>query len=262
MSEPPAVQALPKLPDSSELPVPDLPELRKPPVVSDLPKLPDSSELPVPDLPELRKPPVVGDLPKLPEPSELPVPDLPKLPGLVQVLPGLVTPPGGVVLPGAPGVPGLPDGPALPGRILPAPVTAVPQPGGVPVPSAEAQSPAGRSEAAEPVRAGADVPARVDRQRDARPGCYVPGHHTRRAGHAVPSAGSQPPMAAAQAPGGRPGGLLGNRVSADSGTPRHGDAHAVTPGHRAPMRLLTVVTARGEAAGTQDSVRDIPLFPG
>ncbi|MFE1249242.1 hypothetical protein [Streptomyces sp. NPDC058735] len=189
---------------------------------------------------------------------------LPKLPGLAESLPGLVAPPpgGDVTLPGVPGAPAVPGIPALPGRILPAPGAAVPQLGGAAVPAAEAQGPVGRSEATEVARAGASVRARADEHRDVLQGRSVPTHPTRRAGHTAAPAAHVEPSPSGRAPGSRSDGTFGNRVAADGGGPRPGDAHAVTPGHRAPMQLLAVLAVRGEAAGTRDSHRDIPLFPG
>ncbi|MFF4017633.1 hypothetical protein [Streptomyces sp. NPDC001843] len=64
------------------------------------------------------------------------------------------------------------------------------------------------------------------------------------------------------APGGDPGGVLANRAAVDSGTPRHADAHAVTPDHLAPPRLTPGVTSRVDASGTRDRYRDVPVFPG
>ncbi|MGC4975919.1 hypothetical protein ACLQ2D_23800 [Streptomyces sp. DT199] len=63
-------------------------------------------------------------------------------------------------------------------------------------------------------------------------------------------------------PGGRPDGALGNRSLADSGSSRHGDVHAVTPGLRAPLTLVPGLLARTDAADARGSRRDIPLFPG
>ncbi|QIY97807.1 hypothetical protein HEP87_32310 [Streptomyces sp. S1D4-11] len=65
-----------------------------------------------------------------------------------------------------------------------------------------------------------------------------------------------------QAPPGDPTGALGGQSAVDNGTPRHGDPHAVTPGHRAPLRLVLGVPAAVTAAGTRDRHRDIPVFPG
>ncbi|MEU0586473.1 hypothetical protein [Streptomyces sp. NPDC006132] len=63
-------------------------------------------------------------------------------------------------------------------------------------------------------------------------------------------------------PGGRPDGAVGNRAVADNSTPRHGDAHAVTLDHRAPLRLVPGATARSYAAATRDRHRDVSVFPG
>ncbi|MFF2509542.1 hypothetical protein [Streptomyces sp. NPDC058086] len=65
-----------------------------------------------------------------------------------------------------------------------------------------------------------------------------------------------------QAPPGDPTGALGGQSAVDNGTPRHGDPHAVTPSHRAPLRLVPGVPAAVTAAGTRDRHRDIPVFPG
>ncbi|MFH9986290.1 hypothetical protein [Streptomyces luteogriseus] len=73
--------------------------------------------------------------------------------------------------------------------------------------------------------------------------------------HAGPTASDLPP-------GGRPGGALGNRSLADSGSSRHGDAHAVTPGLRAPLALEAGLVTRTDRAATRGGHRGIPLFPG
>ncbi|PIB09208.1 hypothetical protein B1C81_12920 [Streptomyces sp. HG99] len=73
-----------------------------------------------------------------------------------------------------------------------------------------------------------------------------------RAGHAP----------AHQAPPGDPTGALGNRSAVDNGGPRYGDPHAVTPNHRAPLRLVPGASAGVTAAETRDRYRDIPVFPG
>jgi hypothetical protein len=65
-----------------------------------------------------------------------------------------------------------------------------------------------------------------------------------------------------QAPPGDPTGALGGQSAVDNGTPRHGDPQAVTPSHRAPLRLVPGVPAAVTAAGTRDRHRDIPVFPG
>ncbi|MFE6405640.1 hypothetical protein ACFVOR_01750 [Streptomyces sp. NPDC057837] len=67
---------------------------------------------------------------------------------------------------------------------------------------------------------------------------------------------------AGEAPVDRPDGTLGNRSSADNGTSRHGDTHAVASSHRVPLRLVPGTAVRGEAGGTRDSHGDVPVFPG
>ncbi|MFJ2927454.1 hypothetical protein ACIPIU_20915 [Streptomyces massasporeus] len=103
------------------------------------------------------------------------------------------------------------------------------------------------------------------------PGIHT--HHVRRAGntghisHPGPSThpgkltrvGSTP---AHHLPGGGPDGALGNRSLADSGSSRHGDVNAVTPGLRAPLTLVAGLVARTDATDARGSHQDIPLFPG
>ncbi|WP_371599204.1 hypothetical protein [Streptomyces sp. NBC_00564] len=72
----------------------------------------------------------------------------------------------------------------------------------------------------------------------------------------------QAPAPAHQAPPGDPTGALGNQSAVDNGGPRHGDAHAVTPHHRVPLRLVPGASAVVSAAETRDRFRDIPVFPG
>ncbi|MFF5572649.1 hypothetical protein [Streptomyces luteogriseus] len=79
--------------------------------------------------------------------------------------------------------------------------------------------------------------------------------------HPGPSTPSGP-TASGRPPGGRPGGALGNRSLADSGSSRHGDAHAVTPGLRAPLALAAGLVTRTDRAGTRGELRGVPLFPG
>ncbi|MFD5738641.1 hypothetical protein ACFXJM_06160 [Streptomyces massasporeus] len=107
----------------------------------------------------------------------------------------------------------------------------------------------------------------------------TPMHHIRRApdtgriGHPGPSTHPTPsshpgpsthlgPAPADHAPGGRPDGVLGNRSLADSGSSRHGDVHAVTPGLRAPMTVVAGLVTRTDAADARSRHQDIPLFPG
>jgi hypothetical protein len=65
-----------------------------------------------------------------------------------------------------------------------------------------------------------------------------------------------------QAPPGDPTGALGDQSAVANGAPRHGDPHAVTPNHRAPLRLAPGACAVVTAAETRDRHRDIPVFPG
>lgn len=63
------------------------------------------------------------------------------------------------------------------------------------------------------------------------------------------------------APTGDPDGVLGKQA-ADGSAPRHGDAHAVTPGDRGSLRLASGATAGVDAPRTRERHRDIPVFPG
>ncbi|MET8244805.1 hypothetical protein ABZV31_10510 [Streptomyces sp. NPDC005202] len=166
----------------------------------------------------------------------------------VPSLPGLPKQPGPPSLP-LPGLPGLSE---LPGQLLPAPVTSAPrpqQPGDAP--SAGGHAPGGRS------RAAARTPEAVGHgprftAEDIWAGTTLPAHPTSRAAHTP----------AQQAPAGDPNGALGSQSTAETGTSRHGDAHAVTLHDRAPLRLVPGAAARVDAACTRDRHRDIPLFPG
>ncbi|MEU9441877.1 hypothetical protein AB0D42_13360 [Streptomyces sp. NPDC048304] len=62
-------------------------------------------------------------------------------------------------------------------------------------------------------------------------------------------------------PTGDPDGVLG-KPAADGSASRHGDAHAVTLGDRASVRLAPGATARVDAPRTRERHRDIPVFPG
>ncbi|MGC9495392.1 hypothetical protein [Streptomyces sp. WG7] len=77
--------------------------------------------------------------------------------------------------------------------------------------------------------------------------------------HAVPAPTEHAPVH--QAPTGDPDGTLGGASGADQGTPRQGDAHAVTPHHRIPFRLVPGALVGADAAETQDRHRDIPVSP-
>ncbi|MGV9282559.1 hypothetical protein [Streptomyces sp. NPDC003730] len=62
-------------------------------------------------------------------------------------------------------------------------------------------------------------------------------------------------------PGGDPDGALGTASGADHGTPRHGDACAVTPQYRIAFRLVPGAPERADAAGLREPYRDIPVSP-
>ncbi|MFJ8462913.1 hypothetical protein [Streptomyces swartbergensis] len=243
---------LPKLPVLSELPAPSGPPTApKPPTLPDLSKLPALPKLPVlPDLPDL---PHLPDLPNLPGPSDLLRPPPPP-------------PTGEVPLPGAPGLPGSPSSPVLPGRPLPAPVTSDPHPDRTAPPAADVPASVGPTGGTVFVAAESDAVVCSSERRAAgwteHGGRHTgPADHTRPADHAGPSAhvGHGP---GGHAPAGRPDGMLGNRTAADNGPSRHGDPHAVALSDRDPLRLLPGVVARSCSAGTRDSHRDIPVFPG
>ncbi|MFI8949298.1 hypothetical protein ACIGO6_22600 [Streptomyces sp. NPDC053750] len=64
-----------------------------------------------------------------------------------------------------------------------------------------------------------------------------------------------------QAPPGDPDGALDTGSGADNGTPRHCDAHAVTPQHRLPLRLVPGALVRADVTETRERYRDIPVSP-
>ncbi|MYS30228.1 hypothetical protein GTW38_25555, partial [Streptomyces sp. SID7804] len=81
-------------------------------------------------------------------------------------------------------------------------------------------------------------------------------------GHrAAPGAAPTEPVPAPHAPADHPDGTAGQRPAADNGSPRHGDAQAVTAFHRPPLRLVPGALARVEATGTRDRYRDVPVSP-
>ncbi|MBB4713112.1 hypothetical protein BJ965_002994 [Streptomyces luteogriseus] len=158
------------------------------------------------------------------------------------------------------------------------PVTTDPRPGGATTPVADATGP--RRQAGTPDTAAHDNEPRANDRHAAPAGPMVvpgihthhvrhthatghPGHsaHLAHPGHPGPSTHAGP-TASDRPPGGRPGGALGNRSLADSGSSRHGDAHAVPPGLRAPLALVAGLVTRTDRAGTRGGHRGIPLFPG
>ncbi|MFF9766958.1 hypothetical protein ACIGXF_07815 [Streptomyces sp. NPDC053086] len=173
-------------------------------------------------------------------------------------------------VPSAPAVPSPPSPPSVPLPELPGvserlPVPASPAP---PAPSTPESRPH-RQDSTSPA-AGKDDQARAETRTalPARPSATAYGpdlesatpqapahpatHHTTARGGAP----EQHP-----APTGDPDGVLGKQA-ADGTASRHGDAHAVTPGGRAPVRLLPGTAARVDAPRTRERHRDIPLFPG
>lgn len=72
----------------------------------------------------------------------------------------------------------------------------------------------------------------------------------------------QAPAPAQQAPAGGSEGAVSGQSTADAGTSRHVDMHAVTLSDGTPLRLVTGVGTRAEKAGTRDGHRDIRVFPG
>ncbi|MFD8070923.1 hypothetical protein [Streptomyces parvulus] len=179
------------------------------------------------------------------DPTDLPASPWPSLPAL----PGLPAPSGDA----ASDDPAAPADPAAPHHRRPAPAeTAAPS-------DAEARPANTRTATADVTGAVTDLPygpapVAVDggpetrtplagdggRRTTATPAEYAPTGH---------------------APTGAPDGSLGSAAGADQGMPRHGDAHAVTPHHRMPFRLVTAVPERADTGETRDPYRDIPVSP-
>jgi hypothetical protein len=194
------------------------------------------------------------DVPSVPSPSA-PLPSVPTRPSL-PALPSLPE------LPDAPALPSLPSLPTLPGEqqggTLPAPGASTPEPGSAVTPSpdrhgtavAAATSPYGPRGAMGTSEAGAAVGHGDD---------HRAVHLGQAPAHRAPPGGPAP---APRPPAEGPHGALGNAPVADSGSPRHGDAHAVTPYHHVPLRLVPGGAVGTDATETQDRYRDIPVFPG
>ncbi|MBZ6172541.1 hypothetical protein KVH24_08510 [Streptomyces olivaceus] len=190
------------------------------------------------------------------------------------------------VPPPASPLPSLPS-PSLPSLSVP-PVSVLPDLSGIGGPSgaSDRRGATGRSERPAPDRpdsgpaageadrqggspdaSGVDVPGAAATAAPVRYGPasgaggeLLPDAHTSSTGtgRAGPTAAAE-----AEAPGthGDPDGSLGTASGADHGVPRHGDAHAVTPYHRIPLRLVAAVLVRAEEGGTRDPYRDIPVSP-
>ncbi|MEU1480160.1 hypothetical protein [Streptomyces sp. NPDC005760] len=183
------------------------------------------------------------------------IPAQPTLPGW-PTMPSFPEAPSWPTLPTVPGAPTVPGLPGIPGQTLPAPAPA-------PVPAPVTSAP----QHPQPGDHAADKPAGDKRSADggAAYGPRFGGHGTVTQTVPHPSAhrtASTAHAPAHQAPSDNPGGALGGKSAVDSGPSRHGDAHAITLDHRAPLRLVPGAAASVDAAGTRDRHRDIPVFPG
>ncbi|MET9408307.1 hypothetical protein ABZX90_21460 [Streptomyces sp. NPDC002935] len=174
---------------------------------------------------------------------------------------GLSISPGGV--PSVPGLPVLPE--------LPAPPSPPVLPGagaGTPSATGNRQPVSGVAERPGATRGGSHAVLRSDAPGGAVPagpdgfgagGGAVVVRRVLDVVRGVVQVGRAP---ARQTPPGDLSGALGNPSAADVTAPRHGDAHAVAPNHRAPLRLAPGASAVATATETRDRYRDIPVFPG
>ncbi|MFJ8084825.1 hypothetical protein ACIQ6Y_29925 [Streptomyces sp. NPDC096205] len=216
----------------------------------DAPALPYPSESPAP-------------APSLPSPS-LPSPSLPS-PSLPDPATGLTTLPDLSLLPSAQpesGLPGLDEVPVFPApsglpgadQLDVAPRPVVPQ--------------GFAAEALDRALSGAPTEADAAHHATGR-GATLQGQGTfaeleltgasSRAADATahPARGTDVPQGPLPADGGPVNGSAG-----DSGSPRHGDAQAVTVNDRASLWLWAGAAVRADVPGTRDRHRDIPVFPG
>ncbi|MFF9329065.1 hypothetical protein ACF1AY_30645 [Streptomyces sp. NPDC014776] len=211
----------------------------------DLPALPAQQTLPVQQTPPTQ--------PSLPEPS-LPAPSLPdaSLPAPPLPAPSMPAPPvmpGASALPALPSLPSVPDGPQLP--TLPGAGDAAGAPGG----AAHATVDAPQAHEDAPRTDGAQGTAlRAPRFGPAAP-------VTRAQQHAKPYAPAPAHAPVPPEPAGGASGAVTGGSAADNSTPRHGDAHAVTPHHKLPLPARAGTAARCTAPRIQDRYRDIPVFP-
>ncbi|MFE7955563.1 hypothetical protein [Streptomyces sp. NPDC057413] len=157
--------------------------------------------------------------------------------------------PGAPALPALPSLPSAPDGPQLP--TLPGAGDTAGAPGGAAhatVDAPQAHEDAPRTDGAQGTalrtpRFGPAAPVtRVQQQ--AKPYGAAPAH------------APVPPEPA----GGASGAVTGGSA-ADNSTPRHGDAHAVTPHRELPLPARAGTAVRCAAPRIQDRYRDIPVFP-
>ncbi|WP_217168750.1 hypothetical protein [Streptomyces sp. AC512_CC834] len=182
----------------------------------------------------------------------------------LEALPALPSAPSLPVLPSSPPLSVLPDpsGPADPDP-RPAPTNTGT---GTGTSASTSTAPDTTHEAAD--ASGATGPRDSDGAGDAAHDAYGPAY----GGHggasvtehvdihrAVPAPTEHAP--AHRAPGGDPDGTLGTTSGADQGTPRQGDAHAVTPHHRIAFRLVPGALVRADTVEPWDRYRDIPVSP-
>ncbi|MFJ9813895.1 hypothetical protein ACIRU3_01240 [Streptomyces sp. NPDC101151] len=160
-------------------------------------------------------------------------------------------------------VPELPGASEVPVPPLPVPVTPDPRPhrhdrAAPPSDKADRVRTEARTEARTAVPAGSSATAYGP---DFATSAHAP-HAPQAPAHTPARPTTAPVDAPAQpAPTGDPDGVLGKQA-ADGTATRHGDAHAVTPDGRAPLRLPPGAAARVDAPRTRERHRDIPVFPG
>lgn len=150
-----------------------------------------------------------------------------------------------------PSQPGLPTLPGTDDQSLPAAGSSAPQSGGA------------AQDASDSTDAHRSAQRRV--VTGARP-MYGPVHIGTRAGDTGAPRADQgvrsPSVPAHQAPSDDPTGVPAHQSAGDNGGQRHGDAHAVTPHLRVPLRFVPGASAAVTVAKTRDRFRDIPVFPG
>ncbi|WCN07324.1 hypothetical protein [Streptomyces sp. M92] len=180
--------------------------------------------------------------------------------------PGLTAPPGLTDLTIPPGLTDLP-GRVVPADPLPRPLPSITQPAASHTVGAEEDA-ADQAAAASDPRSTEGTAGPSAAASGPRPGtsaapsaAHAATDRTVAASPATTQSPAPAPAPARQSPTGDPDGTLGAGAGADHGTPRHGDAHAVTPHHRVPIRLLPGALASADAAGTWDRHRDIPVSP-
>ncbi|WP_405732438.1 hypothetical protein OG885_17910 [Streptomyces sp. NBC_00028] len=164
-------------------------------------------------------------------------------------------------LPSFPSAPELPVVPVSPVQTLPAPVAETPRPDAPAQGSTDGHGSTTGHDSGKAAKAAtaATHTAVGDYGPPSVAGSPATGAPSRAHGHrAAASAGYLPVR---QAPVGDQGWALGHRPGMDNGSPRHGDAQAVSLNDRAPLRLVPGGIVRADADGTRDRHRDIPVSP-